>query len=351
MGFFRRHLLVGLAVLLTVGVAQAISYTVQVVALSDQEAALALQRQLLLDGFPAYVIRTSTAQGDIFRLRVGAFANRQAALVYAETMPEIAGSRPVPALAESIPEGVMPVEPRVLTRIDGATERFEVLGWNDTIAIRRQPLGGLRQARYEVAGEDGLTGFDAWRAVPVGDGRVVRVRDLALWPDSWRDDDAEARDIYRTQRVSLIATSLGLSLETVLEAEVQGEDRPPFLLVAERFDPASPGSGTILALGLPDTLGATGPTRFAGASGGELEAASSVPDVLFVGEPGSADPAPGTVAAADWRATADGSFVRLEFDPGSRAWRAAVGTPLWGDGRFLLTSARGAYLLYDFVPR
>ena len=93
---------------LPAAVAQQASYTIQVVALSDRDSATDIMGDLLRQGFPAYVVRSTSSAGDVFRVRVGAFANRPAALLYAEAMPLVAGGQPVPALAEGIPEGHTP---------------------------------------------------------------------------------------------------------------------------------------------------------------------------------------------------------------------------------------------------
>ena len=76
------------ALLLGVASGQAISYTVQVVAVSDQNQAFSLIRELGLEGFPAYAARATTQQGDVVRVRVGGFANRAAAVLYADAMPD-----------------------------------------------------------------------------------------------------------------------------------------------------------------------------------------------------------------------------------------------------------------------
>ncbi|MDA0700547.1 MAG: SPOR domain-containing protein, partial [bacterium] len=59
--------------LLSSAVAQGISFTVQVIAVSDQANAIDISRGLLRDGFPAYVVRSTGGQGDAYRVRVGAF--------------------------------------------------------------------------------------------------------------------------------------------------------------------------------------------------------------------------------------------------------------------------------------
>lgn len=149
------------------GSALAIAYTVQVIAVSDQDSALSISRELLREGYPAYVVRSTGAQGDVFRVRVGAFANRAAALRYAESMPEVAGSRPVPALAEAIPQGIMPLAPRLLWQGEAAGYDVRVLPWPAGLALRLQPTDPLRQAHYLVFQDGEERRFDAWAAVPL----------------------------------------------------------------------------------------------------------------------------------------------------------------------------------------
>ena len=147
---FARGLLT-LGALLATGVAaaQALGYTVQVIAVSDQANALDISRGLLREGFPAYVVRSTGAQGDVYRVRVGAFANRAAAARYAAAMSDISGSRPVPALAEAIPAGIMPLAPRVLWAEAAAGADLRILPWPGGVALRRQPLDALAQATID----------------------------------------------------------------------------------------------------------------------------------------------------------------------------------------------------------
>ena len=161
----RGALLTLVAVLSTA--ALAISYTVQVIAVSDQEAALSISRDLLRDGYPTYVVRSTGAQGDVYRVRVGAFANRSAALRYAESMPEVGGSRPVPALAEAIPQGIMPLAPRLLWQYAWTNEDVRVLPWPAGLAVRVQRGDPLRQALYLVFQDGEERSFEAWAALPL----------------------------------------------------------------------------------------------------------------------------------------------------------------------------------------
>jgi hypothetical protein len=162
-----RALAAALVLALAAGWAGAISYTVQVIAVSDQESAIGIYRELAREGYPAYVVRTTGEAGDVYRVRVGAFANRAAALRYAEGMPAIGGSRPVPALAEAIPQGIMPLAPRLLWQHEWEGADVRVVPWPSGVALRVQPLDPLRQAQYVVfqAGEERR--FEAWAVVPL----------------------------------------------------------------------------------------------------------------------------------------------------------------------------------------
>jgi hypothetical protein len=161
-----RVLLLALVAMLSAPVL-AISFTVQVIAVSDQESALSISRELLRDGYPTYVVRSTGAQGDVYRVRVGAFANRSAALRYAESMPEVGGSRPVPALAEAIPQGIMPLAPRLLWQTSWWNEDVRVLPWPGGVALRVQRGDPLRQASYVVFQDGEERRFEAWAALPL----------------------------------------------------------------------------------------------------------------------------------------------------------------------------------------
>ncbi len=128
---------------------------------------MSISRDLLRDGYPTYVVRSTGAQGDVYRVRVGAFANRSAALRYAESMPEVGGSRPVPALAEAIPQGIMPLAPRLLWQYAWTNEDVRVLPWPAGVAVRVQRGDPLRQALYFVFQDGEERSFEAWAALPL----------------------------------------------------------------------------------------------------------------------------------------------------------------------------------------
>jgi len=164
-----RGVLLGLAFAAVGAPALAIAFTVQVIAVSDQASALDISRTLLRDGFPAYVVRSTGSQGDVYRVRVGAFANRAAAARYAAAMPEVAGARPVPALAEAIPAGIMPLAPRVLWDGPVVGADLRVVPWPDGVALRRQAFDPLRQASYALVQGAEVRTVQAWRVAPLAE--------------------------------------------------------------------------------------------------------------------------------------------------------------------------------------
>lgn len=346
LGGLRRLVLAFCLVSAGVAVAQGIAYTVQVVALSDKNAALELQTQLNSQGFPAYVVRSSSAEGEVFRLRVGAFANRQAALVFADAMPEVAGGRPVPALAEAIPPGIVSLAPRLITRILPEARELSVVPWPGGLAVRLQQRSPLTQARYVVLKDGRTSTFDAWLAVPSDDGGMTRVRDLQLWPEDFEDASTEARKAYRSSVTSLVADTLGLPVGDVDSVAFKdGGDGPPSLVVVERFAAAQTDGGSILALGLPELgLSPTGPVQYLGLDPGDVPQAPA--GTVLTTLQGSTD----EVAGDGWVVRYDGQFLRLSKDGGS-SWRAGIGTPLWTDGKVLVTLEGDSYLFYDFIER
>ncbi len=177
---------------------QAMSYTVQVVAVSSQERALSLVADLSRQGYPAYLLTVPTPQGLVYRIRVGAFANREAAARYAAALPALGDSRPTPALAENVPAGLSPLAPALLGAYPLDTVGLQVLPWRGGVALRVQPRDAVQQATYTLL--DGTAtppSFSAWRAAPQDDGTVVRVYNFPLWPDDRPTLSAPERESYR----------------------------------------------------------------------------------------------------------------------------------------------------------
>lgn len=334
-------LLATLLVVLGLGVANAISYTVQVVAVSEQESALSVQRTLLNEAYPAYVVRASTVQGDIYRVRVGAFGNRDAALLFARTMPIVAGSPPLPALAEGIPAAVMPLEPRLLTAV--SAPQLDVIPWGEGFALRSQE-DTARQATYFVVSGGSPHSFRAWRAAPAEGGALV-LRNLPLWPETWETDVPEAREAYRRAILESLARRFEVSLQRLEELEGRSAPGRPFLVVLELVPILGGGEATLLGIAAPSD-GPYGPGQLLIGSAPLPE----VPGPLYRASLES-PPLAATFGGEGWRVEGAGEFFLLSTEQSSRGWRAGVGMPLWSDGEFLLTRVGERILLYDFVRR
>lgn len=325
--------------------AQSISYTVQVVALSDREAALNLQSDLIREGFPAYVVRSTSAQGDVFRVRVGAFANRAAALTYASGMPVTGGGQPVPALAEAIPPGITPLAPLLLVELPFDGREIAVGDVSGSLVLRSQARAPVGPAEYVIVEDGSIQTAGAWR-LGERDGQRLWVRETLLWPPTWQDESDAVREGFRTSLIRLLAERL----EVEPEAVAAGEYRPspegaPRLVVVELEAPDRPDGVVLLGIGLPFSgMTHAGPLEYLGIDAQDLPPVASEVDLAsLVDEP------PEAVEAEAWSAVADGAYVRL--DAFGSSWRAGRGTPLWTDGRYLLASLDGRLLVYDFVPR
>ncbi len=323
--------------------AQSIAYTVQVVALSDREAALSVQTDLLRQGYPAYVVRSTSAQGDVFRVRVGAFANRDAALLYAGAMPPVAGGQPVPALAEGIPPGITPLAPSLLLRVKADGDAV-VYPWQGGMALRLPAAEG--PAEYVL-----ITGTSVERqtAYLLGerDGARLWVRETLLYPPTWRDETEAVNEGFRASLVRLLAERLGVEVSAVEAAQFRpSPEAAPRLVVVEQEAPEEPDGVRLLGLGLPAAgMGEFGPVDYLGLAPEDLPGRPE--DAVRVGDLVSAPPE--DVEGEGFVAVADDAYSLLEAS-GSR-WRAVLGTPLWSDGEHLLAAAGDELLVYAFVPR
>lgn len=360
-----RLLLAMLAVLwlCQLAAAQSVVYTVQVVALSEYDGASSVQNDLLRSGYPAYIVRSTSDQGDVFRVRVGAFADRNSALLYASGMPQIAGGRPVPALAEgSIPFGIMPLAPRLLADIETADLDLVLGQVPDGIAVRTQAAGGSVQADYLLVVDGQLRSYRAWRLGVDEDGELIRLRELLLWPENWVNDPDEVRAGFRSSLLSLVAERMALPVADLIAAEYRpSEDGPPRLFVVERGPTSLLEGSELLGVGLPaEGVSEFGPVAFLrlAAFPDEMEL-PGLTEPLALSELLAGEMA---VVGSGWEATADGDYVRLTLtDPATAGvqattaagttWRAGLGRPLWSEGRYLLAWLDGRLLIYDFVIR
>ena len=350
--------------------ALAISYTVQVAALSDEDGALALQQSLRQEGYPAYLVSVPDESGTIFRLRVGAFADRAAAQMYAQTMRGAGGTTPIPALAEGIPAELFPLEPALLSRYSAARETTEltVVPWGEGAALRTQ--GHFEDqpfvAEYRVLRESvDAVPFEAWRAQPQGEA-ILRVYNRSLWPEEASPSEGE-REAYSDAQLGEVARSLELTPEQVRAFLFLEPGRgAPYLVLAERFDAAdlanaevTGGSGTggssserYRALGNPaQRLAPAGPslTWFDRAPPRGFPTDLNEPlfnlQTRFVnGELQKEDS--NTLSGDGWTASPQGDYTQISV--GDRTWRAVVGYPLWAGGDYLLVYA-DMPMLYKLV--
>jgi hypothetical protein len=316
----------------------AISYTVQVVAVSDNQVAFDIRNQLAADGFPAYILTVPSSAGLIYRIRVGAFVNRAAAASFAAQMASVSGSTPTPALAESIPQGLIALEPELIGSFSLTTTTVQVIPWYDSVAFRVQTAD--EQATYYLP--SGLT-LRAWQLAFVSDDVVMRIHSLPLWPDDYEALSEEVRQNFRQSTIANIATELRLTPAQVTAFEFnQGR---PFLVVAEELNMASGERRRLRVLGQPAsewTQNGPGLLWFSG----EPEQRAAAPEPLFTVSAATARtlPQPERVTGNIFTAFADGDFGRLES--AGRSWRALVGTPIWAEEDVLLTLRDNDIYLY-----
>lgn len=394
--------------LLALAGAQGISFTVQVIAVSDQQNAIDISRVLLQAGYPAYVVRSTGAEGDVYRVRVGAFANRLAAVRYAAAMPGVGGSQPVPMVAEAIPTGIMPLAPRVLWQGSWAAGELRVLPWPAGIALRQQQLVPLAQARYTLVQAGEVRTLEAWWLLPLaelpptflaGPGApsfgevpfidlrtptsaeapalgesstaeplvprlaasdptspaevgVLLLRDRLLWPENWEVEGSDVRDAFAASTLALVAGRMGLD-PAVLSAAVwqpEGEGAPR-LRTVEVSDRSARDMGDVRAVAPVDVRAVApadadaAPWGPAPAEAGPWWPALAYGEVLAEHSRGT-----GTIGGAAWTLAADRGFVRITTAAGS-SWRAVVGDPLWSDGRYALVQDGDDLQLIDFVLR
>lgn len=317
-------LLLLLVLVAPLAAAQQAPYTVQVVALSDRDAALDIVNDLLRQGYPAYVVRTASAEGDVFRVRVGAFANRQAALYYAEAMPQVAGGQPVPALAEAIPSGITPLAPRLLLseELVGVDARLLLVG--DELTLRTQQRTPLAIAEYAIFSGGEVERVRAWQLSEGAGGERLIVREMQLWPDTWREEETEVLEGYRISLVALVAERLELDEAAVEAAQYGAATGAPRLIVVERVSPSSPDGAELLGLGVPSSgMTPAGPLQYLGLDEETLAQLPGVPEGVRI------DLAAGTVVGELARPEADGppEGETVPDGEGAAAERSGEGSP------------------------
>jgi cell division septation protein DedD len=374
--------------------AWAISYTVQLFASSDETKASQFQAQLAAQGYKAYLLRVPTAQGQVYRVRVGAFGNRAAAALFAQVMPGVDGSTPSPALAEGgVPQDFIPLQPALLGQYDLATMLVQVFPWSgvDTsevilqesgdepsqavtvegprprpsspeaepeflttpqepsvpqtpaaepgMAIRVQPKDASEQAHYRI----GNLEFDAWQAAPLDDGWMLRVRSFPVWPEDWPNTPEAEREQYRETVLANLSGDLDVTPQQLEPFVFELDGEAPFVVLVERFNPETQQIERLRSIGQPrpnqENLGLTlyGPTTFFGET-------VAIPVVTMV-ELSDQTQAPDEVFGNGWQASREDAFATLTV--GDQTWRAAVGQPVWVSGDLLISLYNDQLLLYQ----
>lgn len=336
--------------LLLFGHALAISYTVQVAALTDEQAAASLLGALRDQGFPAYLVRLPGEGGQVYRLRVGAFANRAAAARYAQVMAETTGFTPLPALAEDMPPDVIPLEPNLLQSYPWPGVVAEVYGGDPLMLRVQSELGGvIPEARYLLLSPAQPNSIPAWRLGARAAG-IDRVFNFPLWPPGYESLTAEARAQEEGARLATVAASLGLGA-AALEAYVMRPPQTelPVLVLAEHWNLESGVRERYPALGDPAAWGGQpeGPPLVWLRGRAPPGFPETLEEPLFRATASQADSGE-PLSGQGWQAREDGRFTRLTFSQGerSRSWRALVGRPLWAGGDYLLVAAEDELSLY-----
>jgi hypothetical protein len=317
--------------------AWAISYTVQVAAFSDEMVATDTMQALLDQGYPAYLISVPTDQGQIYRIRVGAFANREAAALFADSMQGLLGTSPSPALAENIP-GDYPLQANLLGSYDLETTLVQLFPWGDQVALRVQPKDASVQAIYKIGEKE----FLAWNAV-LDDDWIIRMYSLPVWNPDHPEATAEAKDQYRAVVLANIADQLDLTPKQVaaFEFNAEGKDAPPYLVLVERWNPETEEREFLRAIGQEGSeLRAYGPelVLFQGE-----EVALSLPKEMF--EP-QVDKPQKEILGESWQAVKDGDYISLKTEDPQKEWRIALGQPIWASQDLLLALYQGQLLVY-----
>lgn len=375
-----------LLLLLSLTPVWAISYTVQLFASSDEARASQLQAQLAGQGFKAYLLSVPTAQGQVYRIRVGAFANRAAAALFAQVMPSVEGSTPSPALAEGgVQPGLIPLEPALLGQYDVQTTLVQIYPWQipgtdapveetdvseetdeplagepsevtvesqnefstepleatqPLMVIRTQPRDASEQAHYRV----GELEFDAWKAAPQEDGSILRVRSFSVWPEDWQTATELQREQYRETVLANLSGDLDLTPQQLGPFVFEQEGKAPFVVLVERLNPETQQIERLRSIGQPrpneENLGLTleGPTTFLGETVDIL-----VPETMLA--PDEATEIPEQVSGNGWQAGSEDDFVTLTFQ--DQTWRAAIGQSLWANNDLLISLYEGQLLLYN----
>lgn len=325
--------------------AQGAFYTVQVVALTDRDSALSLVSDLLKEGFPAYVVNSKSQEGDLFRIRVGSFADRAASVAYIEVMPEIAGGRAVPALAEGIPAGLVPAHTALKMHVPVASQPELVIDTDEQLLLRtraREEAG--EQYEYYAFDTRGQFQVEAYRVVPGSNNDWFVLRDMALWPEHLVDDSPEIQETFRESLLALLEDRLAVSREQ-LEAAAFYVGDFEMVRVVERYHPSSQLAEVVALVWLEDEARVFSDAEIGEYFAQPARSAEAVTELV---------PSEPEIMNEEWFAAPEGDFVRLSVNedgvPG-KSWRAATGTPLRFVLSGLLTLDSTSLYYYAFPAR
>ncbi len=333
--FFLLFLCLGIA-----SQAWAISYTVQVAAFSDEVTAKRTWQELLDQGFPAYLISAPTGQGQIYRIRVGTFGNRDAAALFAEAMQGLLGSNPSPALAENILLD-NPLQASLLGRYDLKDTFVQLFPWGERIALRVQPRDFSEQALYKI---DDLE-FLAWRAALQDDGWVIRMYSFPVWDPNAPNATPEAREQYRAVVLANIADQLELTPKQVaaFEFNAEAKDKPPYLVLVERWNPETQQRELLKAIGQESSKLSAYGSELVLFQGEEIDIPLPEEDQLFEPELNMSKK---DVTGESWQVVSDGDYIKLKTEDPQKEWRAAIGQPIWASQNLLLALHHEQMLVY-----
>ncbi len=319
----------------------AISYTVQVIALSSESNVKLLEERLKKLGFPAYTITIPTNQGQIFRLRVGSFANREAAQKYAQAMQGFLDSAPVAQLAEGIPDNLVPFEAKTWASFSTKDTIIKIDSKQDKTIIRIQTLGEFTEASYFI---DELS-FTAYRAILTDDNKIVRVSSRRLWPEVYPLDSNTERDIFYQNTVAELAVKLDIELGEIQKHQFLNQKSEPFLVLVEQMDIQTGNFELLKALGKPESrINEYGPELEWFDANSKVEIVESKPELIITNQSKAIAQ---ELETPTWIARSQNNFTELEIIATKQKWLLVAGQPIWATEGLLLTKYNDMFELYQ----
>ena len=325
--------------LLSMGMVWGQGYSIQIAALSNAESALSLRQELQAMGYPAFLTRTETATGVLYRLRVGAYAEHATAERMARTLQGFAGTTPRAAPLESLPTGVLRVIPQQLHsfRYYPDFENVELLplgGQVQALRVQGRFEDSYLEPRYFLIDAAHPKSIPAWRLRILDDGSMIRVFSEVLASPENPAENGSA--------LARLAQDLALSVEQVsaylFYAPGTGQ---PYVVRAERLFPT--GERDLYpALGDPRTLSAAGPALVWFI---EPEGQSDVPDSL----PQAYRLSERQPLALSQGLASDGEYIYANNASG-QPYRLVPGTLLWYQDPYLMVADEGIWRLYYLIP-